>query len=114
MSVEGKSRNQDYSMPKYSEENFTAYSIKIIEYLCKRHKQAIEAGQPTDFNIDEIWVQDLKPIVGGAEKADFRDLLNVIQDKTGYLEIRGNIVRLSDGKNAICAEVGIILNQPGT
>jgi hypothetical protein len=41
-------------------------------------------------------------------------LLNVIQDKTGYLEIRGNIIRLSDGKNAICAEVGIILNQPGT
>jgi hypothetical protein len=46
----------------YSEENFTDYSIKVIEYLCKRYKKAVTNGQPTDFNIDEIW-QSLAMII---------------------------------------------------
>jgi uncharacterized protein YmfQ (DUF2313 family) len=38
----------------YFEENFTDYSTKVIEILCKRYKKAVTNGQPTDFNIDEI------------------------------------------------------------
>jgi hypothetical protein len=91
------------------DENFTAYSVKIIEYLCKRHKTALETNQSTEFNIDDIWTRDLKAILGGEDSDYFRDLLNKIKSKTGYLEIRGNEVRLTEGKRTICAEVGIIL-----
>ena len=40
----------------------------------------------------------------------FRALLTTIQEKTGYLEIQGNMVHLTEGKTTICAEVGIVLD----
>ncbi len=95
----------------YSEENFTDYSIKIIEYLCKRYKMAVQSGQSSDFDIDEIWSQDLKAIIGDDSASNFHGLLVKLQEKTGYLEIHGNMVRLAEGRNTICAEVGIVLDE---
>lgn len=95
---------------KYTDENFTAYSVKIIEYLCKRHKIAVELSQSIEFSIEEIWSQDLRAILGGEDSDYFRDLLDKINKKTGYLEILGSKVRLAEGKKSICAEVGIILD----
>lgn len=95
---------------KNTDENFTAYSVKIIEYLCKRHKIAVEFNQSTEFNIKEIWSQDLKAILGCEESDYFRELLSKINEKTGYLEIQGGKVRLAQGKKSICAEVGIVLD----
>ena len=80
----------------YSEENITDYSIKVIEYLCKRYKKATEIGQSTDFDDNST--------------DNFRALLTTIQEKTGYLEIQGNMVHLTEGKTTICAEVGIVLD----
>ena len=94
----------------YSEENITDYSIKVIEYLCKRYKKAAEIGQSTDFDIDEVWSEDLKAIIGDNSTDYFRALLTTIQEKTGYLEIQGNMVHLTEGKTTICAEVGIVLD----
>jgi hypothetical protein len=93
-----------------SDEDFTAYSVKIIEYLCKKHKIAVELSQSTEFNIEEIWSQDLRAILGGEESEYFRELLSKINEKTGYLEIQDGKVRLAQGKKSICAEVGIILD----
>jgi hypothetical protein len=95
---------------KNTDENFTAYSVKIIEYLCRRHKIAVELNQSTEFNIEEIWSQDLRSILGGEESDYFRELLEKINEKTGYLEIQGDKVRLAQGKKSICAEVGIVLD----
>jgi hypothetical protein len=93
----------------YSEENITDYSIKVIEYLCKRYKKATEIVQSTDFDIDEVWSEDLKAIIGDNSTDNFRAFLTTIQ-KTGYLEIQGNAVHLTEGKTTICAEVGIVLD----
>jgi hypothetical protein len=93
-----------------ADEDFTAYSVKIIEYLCKRHKMAGELNQATEFDIEQIWTNDLKAILGGEDSDYFRDLLYKINSKTGYLEIRDNKVRLAEGKKTICEEVGITLD----
>src|SRR5262245_33757349 len=93
-----------------ADEDFTAYSVKIIEYLCKRHKMAEELNQSTEFDIEQIWTNDLKAILGGEGSDYFRDLLYKINSKTGYLEIRDNKVRLAEGKKTICEEVGITLD----
>lgn len=104
------SNNEDSSVLNYTEENFTAYSVKVIEHLCKKHRTAVEIGQSTDFDIEQIWSQDLKSILGGQDGDHFRDLLRKINEKTGYLEIQGGKVRLAEGKKSICAEVGIIID----
>lgn len=102
--------NQTSLLP-YTEENFTDYSIKVIEYLCKAYRKAVDSGPSIQFDIDEIWSQGLKAIIGDDNRHNFLKLLTKIQEKTGYLEIQGNIVRLAEAKNTICAEVGIILDQ---
>ena len=95
----------------YSEENFTDYSIKVIECLCKRYKKAVTNGQPTEFNIDEIWFHDLKAIIGNDNINNFHSLLMKIRETTRYSKIQGNIVRLAEGRKTICAEVGIELEK---
>lgn len=109
-----KNANQDdlesSSMRNYSEEDITSYSIKIVEYLCNRYKKAVETGQRTDFNVDEIWSQDLMAIIGG-DMDDFLAILNKIRETTGFLEVEGRIVRLAEGKKSICKEVGIVLGK---
>lgn len=92
------------------EENFTGYSIKVIEYLCRKYKEAVKSGLSTDFNIDEVWSEDLKAVIG-YDSNNFHGLLVKLQEKTGYIEIQGNIVRLAEGRNTICAEVGIVLDE---
>ena len=109
--MEDQNRKIDRQGAKYSEENYTAYSIKVIEYLCNRYKRASETGEAADFRIDEIWSQDLKPIIGGNDSSEFYELLNALQSRTGYIEIHGDVVRLSEGRKAICEEVGITLSE---
>ena len=108
--TQGESHTNSASLD-YTEENFTDYSIKVIEYLCKRYKKAVTNGQSTDFNIEEIWLHDLKAIIGDDNINKFHSLLKKIQRTTGYIEIHGNMVRLAEGRNTICAEVGIKLEK---
>lgn len=104
MSDAGKSKSK--SSRDFIESDFKAYSFKIIKRLCERHRKALKVGDSTDFNINEIWIEDFQAMF---DINYFLLMLYKIREDVGYIEIHRDVVRLTEGKKNICAEVGILL-----